>query len=67
MKKHRHVTESRLALLTTWQANESERTGGEAKNTTLFGKLADQKDGRQTSQSNHLIGAGMPGSFIESE
>ena len=44
-----------------------ERRGDEAKNMTLFGKLADQIDGRLTSQSNHLIGAWMPGSFIESE
>ena len=34
---------------------------------TLFRKLADQTDGRLMSQSNHLIGAWMPGSFIESE
>ena len=34
---------------------------------TLFGKLADQEDGRLMSQSNHLAGAWMPGSFIESE
>ena len=34
---------------------------------TLFRKLADQTDGRLMSQSNHLIGAWMPGSFIESD
>ena len=67
MNKHRHVTKSKLALLTTQQADESERRGGEAKNMTLFRKPADQIDGRLTSRSNHLIGAWMPGSFIESE
>ena len=34
---------------------------------TLFGKPADQKDGRLMSQSNHFVGVWMPGSFIESE
>ena len=31
---------------------------------TLFGKLADGKDGGLMSQNNHLIGVWMPGSFI---
>ena len=35
--------------------------GVEAKNTTLFGKLADPKDGRLMSQGNHLVGVWMPG------
>ena len=39
----------------------------QARNTTLFGKLADQEDGRLMSQSNRLAGAWTPGSFIESE
>ena len=29
-----------------WQANEAKRWGVKAKNMTLFGKLADQEDGR---------------------
>ena len=37
----------------------------EARNTTLFKKLADQEDGRLMSQNNHLMGAWMLGSFIE--
>ena len=34
---------------------------------TLFGKPADQEDGRLMSQIKHLFGVWMPGSFIESE
>ena len=34
------------------------RRGAEAKNTTLFGKLADQEDGRPVSPKNHLLGSG---------
>jgi len=41
------------------------RRGVEARNTTLFGKLPDQEDGRLMSQNNHLIGIWMPGSFID--
>ena len=37
----------------------------EARNTTLFKKLADQEDGRLMSQNSHLMGAWMLGSFIE--
>ena len=47
--------ESKLALLTTWQANKSERWGTEAKNIIIFWKLAYQEDGRLMSQNNHLI------------
>ena len=32
------------------------RQGVEARNMTLFGKLADQEDGRIMSQNNHLVG-----------
>ena len=39
--------------------------GDEARNTTLFGELADQEDGRLISQNNHRVGVWMPGSFIE--
>ena len=37
------VTESKLALLTTYQANESERKGVETRKATLFRKPADKK------------------------
>ena len=43
------VTESKLALLTTHQANESERQGVETRKVTLFRKPADQEDGRLAS------------------
>lgn len=43
------VTKSKLALLATRQANESERRGVDTRNTTLFGKLADGEDGRLMS------------------
>ena len=59
------VTESKLALLTAQQDNESERQGIEARQTTLFGKQADRKDDRLVPQNNHLIGVWMPGSFID--
>ena len=32
---------------------------------TLFGKPADQEDGRLMSQNNHLIGVWMPVSLLE--
>ena len=32
---------------------------------TLFGKLADGKDGGLMSQNNHLIGVWMPCAFID--
>ena len=58
------VIESKLALLTPWQANESERWGVEARKMTLFRKLAEWEDGRLVPQNNHLIGVWMLGSFI---
>ena len=58
--------ESRLALLTA-RANEFERGGVDAWNMTLFRNLAYREDGRLMSQSNHLVGVWMPGSFIDSE
>ena len=39
----------------------------EARNTILFGKLADQEDGRLVTPKNHLIGVWMPVSFIDRE
>ena len=42
------------------------RQGVEARNMILFEKPADQ-DGRLMSQSNHLVGIWMPGSFTEPE
>ena len=39
----------KLTLLTAQQANESERLGIEARNTILFGKLADQEGDRLQS------------------
>ena len=61
------VTKSKLTLLAAQQANKSERQGVEARNMTLFEKPADQEDGRLMSQSNHLVGLWMPGSFTEPE
>ena len=40
------------------------RQGVEARNTTLFGKLADREDGGLVSPKNHLIRVWMPVSFI---
>ena len=34
---------------------------------TLFRKLADREEGRLMFQNNHVVGAWMPGSFIEPE
>ena len=50
------MTESKLSLLTTPKANESERRGVEARNMTLFGEPADQEDGKLMSQNNPLVG-----------
>ena len=52
-------------MLSTWQANGSERRGVEARNTILFRKPADQEDGRLMFQNNHLFGVWMPGSFMD--
>ena len=60
------VTESRLTLLTAQEVNESERRGVEARNTTLFGELADGEDGRIVPQNNLLAGVWMLSSFVES-
>ena len=54
------VTKSKLALLLVPQANKSERSkvwrpGVAGRNTTLFGKPADQEDSRLMSQNNHLL------------
>ena len=43
----RSVTNSKLSLHTARQGNKSERWGVEARNTTLFGKRANQEYGRQ--------------------
>ena len=59
------VTESKFALLTARQANESKRWGVEARDTTLFRKPADWEVGRLMSQHNHLVGVWMPGSFMD--
>ena len=48
------LTESKLAMLTTQQANESKR-GVEARNMTLFGRSPDQES-KLMSQDNHLMG-----------
>ena len=55
---------SQLCLLLS--PSESKRQGIEARNI-LFGKPADQEDGRLMSQSNHLVRVWMPSSFTESE
>ena len=61
------VMESKLALLSTRQANESKRRGVEARNTTFFRKLASREDGRLMSWSNHLPKVWMLSSFTKSE
>ena len=61
------VTLSKLALLAAWQANESERWGFEAKDTTLLRKPANWEDGRLKSKSNHFVGVWKSGSFTEPE
>ena len=43
---------------------ESRRPGVEAR-MRLFGKPADQEDGRVIPQTNHLIGVWMPSSFMD--
>jgi len=43
----------------------TQRKDVEARNTTLFRKLADPEDDTLMSQKNHLIRVWMPGSFIE--
>lgn len=45
-----HVTESKLTLLTTWQANKSERQGTEARNKTIW--KASRLGRWQTNVSN---------------
>ena len=52
------VTESRLPLLATWQANESEMCWGKEE-------PAAQEDGRLVPQNNHLTGVWKPGSCID--
>ena len=49
------------------QANKSKRRGVQAKNTTLFGNLANWEDGRLMSRNSHLVEVWMPGSVIEPE
>ena len=58
-----YVTESKLALLPADQLTE--KAVVEAKNRTLFWKLADGAGGRLILQKNHLIWVWMLGSFIE--
>ena len=53
---------SSLCLLHDRPINQ--RRGAEARNTTLFRKLADREYGILKSQNNHLIGVWMPVSFI---
>ena len=60
---HMPITESKLTLLATREANEIERRGVEAENTTLFRELADQEDVKLVPQNNHFIRVWMSGSF----
>ena len=59
-----YVTESKLTLLTAQQATESKKRGVEGRKI-LIGEPADREDGRLVPQNNRLIGAWMPGSFID--
>ena len=45
----------------------NQRQDVEIRHTSLFGKPADQEDGRVMSQKNHLIRVWMPGPFIDPE
>ena len=47
---HHPATESKLTLLNAQQTNESERQVAEARNMTLFRKLADQEDWTNISE-----------------
>ena len=49
------TTKSKFTLFSSPQANKSEILGIEAMNMTLFGKPADQEDGRLMFQNNDLI------------
>jgi len=53
------------SLCSPYNTPINQETSVEARNRTLFGKLADQKDGRLISQNDHLIGVWVPMSFIE--
>ena len=55
---------SPCSLCSPYNRPINQRGGVEARNTTLFGKLADQEDGRLKSRDNQLIGVWMPVSFI---
>ena len=63
--KHTHIfTASKLALLTTKQANESEKRRVKTKKGTVFGELTDKKQVRRAPQNNHLVRVWMPGCFV---
>ena len=59
-----NVTKSKLILLASLEASESEGWGVEARNVILCINLADQEDDRLMSQNIHLVWIWMPGSFI---
>ena len=52
------VTESKLALLTAQQDNESERQGIEARKETLFRKLLAEKMAGERLKITILLGSG---------
>ena len=60
---HLPVTKSRLALPKDGPINL--RQGVKARKTTLFGKPANQKDGKIAPQNKHLPRAWLPGSFMD--
>ena len=64
-ENYESVTEAKLTLLTTWQASKSGKEMLKQGIGSVFGKPADQKDGRLVSQKNHLMGFWMPVYFIE--
>ena len=64
-KHTQSVTQSKLALLATWEPSESEGGSVEARNRTLFRKPAGSEDGKLMSANNHLVGVWMPGSFVD--
>lgn len=63
---HTHsVTKSKLALLATRKASESEGVGVQAENRIIFKKEADRQNGRLMSPNNHLVRVWMSGSCMD--
>ena len=64
LHRQAHTVTNLCSLCSPQDRSVNLRGGVEARNTTLFGKSADQEDGRLASQNNHLVGVWMPVSFM---